>query len=69
MMNILTRNVDDETKYFCVLCVFQTPVLPNANMHKKTPLEILFIYLCNKIYCILQTRVSVLFDTKCHLFH
>ena len=43
-----------------------------ANAHKKSPLEIHFIYLGNKeIYCIFKTSciICILFSMKCCLYH
>ena len=43
-----------------------------VNTCRKTPLEINFMYLDKKeIYCIFKMCciISVLFSTKCHLFH
>jgi len=40
----------------------EQPIFPDANAHFKTPLELHFIYLCNKeIYCILRHATSSLF--------
>jgi len=42
--------------------MFEQPIFPEANAHFKTPLELHFIYLCNKeIYCILRHATSSLF--------
>ena len=54
------------------MLTFSIPMLPNANTHRKTPLEIYSIYAGNKeIYCIFKTCYifSVSFSAKFHLFH
>jgi hypothetical protein len=53
-----------------IMC--KIPALPYANLRRKTPLEIHFIYSSNKeIYCIFNMCciISGVYSTKCHLFH
>ena len=60
-LNILTLNL-----------TFQLPVFAYANTGRKRALDIHFMYSGNKkIYCNFKRCciISILFSTKCHLFH
>jgi hypothetical protein len=54
------------------ILTFNWPVVTYMNAHKKTPLQVHFIYFGNKeIYQIFKKCciICVLFSTKCHSFH